>query len=85
MFVDIERPLKWGWAESFNRWFGRVIMTAASSPNSDRDQTGWINRLTYFHWVFDQKRRTFKRANVFLYKLTKFTVIGLAVYLFIQA
>lgn len=84
LFVDIERPLKWGWAESFNRWFGRVIMTAASSPNSESDQTGWINRLTHYHWVFEQKRRAFKKANLFMYKVTKFALIGLALYLFIK-
>jgi beta-hydroxylase len=84
LFVDIERPLMWGWAESFNRWFGRVIMTAASSPNSESDQTGWINRLTHFHWVFDQKRRAFKKANLFMYKAAKFSLIGLALYLFIK-
>src|SRR5690606_37941632 len=42
LFCDVERPLKWGWAESFNRWFGRVVMSAASSPNDSGDQTGAI-------------------------------------------
>ena len=32
LFCDVERPLKWRWAEAFNRWFGRVVMSAASSP-----------------------------------------------------
>ena len=84
LFVDIERPLRWGWAESFNRWFGRAIMTAASSPNSESDQTGWINRLTHFHWVFEQKRRAFKKANLFTYKAMKFSLLGLALYLFVK-
>lgn len=84
LFVDIERPLKWGWAESFNRWFGRSIMTAASSPNSESDQTGWINRLTHAHWVFEQKRRAFKKTNLLMYKTIKFSLLGLALYLFIK-
>ena len=84
LFVDVERPLKWGWAESFNRWFGRSIMTAASSPNSENDQTGWINRLTHFHWVFEQKRRAFKKANLMTYKVIKFSLLVLALYLFIK-
>ena len=84
LFVDIERPLKWGWAESFNRWFGRVIMTAASSPNAESDQTGWINRLTHYHWVFEQKRRAFKKSNLLMYKVIKFSLLALALYLFIK-
>ncbi len=84
LFCDIERPLKWAWADAFNRWFGRDLMSAAASPNADTDQTGFINKLTHAHWVIDQKRRAFKKANKPLYKVTKFALIALAIYLFIQ-
>jgi len=56
----------------------------ASSPNSEGDQTGWINRFTHFHWVFDQKRRAFKKTNLLMYRAAKFSLIGLALYLFIK-
>jgi len=85
LFCDIERPLKFAWAQSFNHWFGRVMMSAASSPNSESDQTGFINKLTHWHWLLDQKRRAFKKANRPLYKATKFGLIGLAIVLFIVA
>ena len=84
LFCDIERPLKWAWAERFNRWFGRVLMAAANSPNdSGSDQTGFINKLTHYHWQVDQQRRAFKKANRTLYKLTKFLLLALALGLFI--
>ncbi|MEI6836622.1 MAG: aspartyl/asparaginyl beta-hydroxylase domain-containing protein [Alcaligenaceae bacterium] len=83
LFCDIERPLKWTWAKRFNHWFGRVLMSAASSPNEATDQTGFINKLTHYHWQLDQKRRAFKKANRVLYKYTKFGLIALAIYLFI--
>ncbi|WP_459614818.1 lipid A hydroxylase LpxO [Bordetella sp. 2513F-2] len=79
LFCDVERPLRWRWAEAFNRWFGRVVMSAASSPNDAGDQTGAINRLTHAHWVLDQKRKQFKAWNRTVYKLTKYALIALVV------
>jgi len=83
LFCDIERPLIWRWAEKVNYWFGRIFMSAASSPNADSDQTGFINRLTHWHWVIDQKRKAFKAANRPLYKATKVAQIVLAILLFL--
>ncbi len=83
LFCDVERPLKWRWVEQFNRWFGRVLMSAVSSPNAETDQTGFINKLTHWHWVIDQKRSTFKTANRTLYKATKVALIVLAILLFL--
>ena len=79
LFCDVERPLKWGWAEAFNRWFGRVVMSAASSPNDGGDQTGAINKLTHAHWVIDQKRKAFKAWNRNVYKATKYGLIILVI------
>ncbi|SPU54068.1 lipid A hydroxylase LpxO [Bordetella trematum] len=83
LFCDVERPLKWGWAESFNRWFGRKVMSAASSPNDAGDQTGAINKLTHLHWQLDQKRRQFKAWNKTVYKITKVALIVLVIALFL--
>ena len=58
-------------------------MSAASSPNEDTDQTGFINKLTHYHWQLDQKRRAFKKANRTLYKATKFGLLLLAIVLFV--
>jgi beta-hydroxylase len=83
LFCDVQRPLKWRWADKFNHWFGKYLMSAASSPNADTDQTGFINKLTHWHWVVDQKRKAFKAANRTLYKATKVGLIVLAVLLFL--
>jgi len=79
LFCDVERPQRWGWAQAFNRWFGRVVMSAASSPNDSGDQTGAINKLTHAHWVIDQKRKQFKAWNRKVYKATKWGLIALAI------
>jgi len=75
LFCDVERPLKWRWAEAFNRWFGKTVMSAASSPNDASDQTGAINKLTHLHWQFDQKRKAFKAWNRDAYKVAKWGLI----------
>lgn len=83
LFCDVERPLKWGWAQAFNHWFSKVFMSAASSPNDGGDQTGFINKLTHYHWVIDQKRKQYKAWNRSVYKATKWALIALVVLLFI--
>lgn len=83
LFCDVERPLKWRLAQGFNHWFGKVMMSAASSPNAATDQTGFVNKLTHYHWIVDQKRRAFKKANRTAYKATKYGLITLAIVLFI--
>jgi beta-hydroxylase len=83
LFCDVERPLRWRWAEAFNGWFGRVVMSAASSPNDDSDQTGAINRLTHAHWRVDQVRKRFKAWNKPLYKTVKWSLLVLLVGTFV--
>jgi len=83
LFCDVQRPLIWRWADGLNRWFGKHVMSAASSPNAKSDQTGFINKLTHFHWIIDEKRKAFKNANRTLYKGTKVALIVLAILLFL--
>ena len=78
LFCDIERPMRFRWAQALNRWLGRTMMTAASSPNDTGDQTGAINKLFRFVWYAGQYRRRFKAWNRQLYYVTKFMLIVLA-------
>ncbi len=75
LFCDIERPMRYRWAQALNRWLGRTLMTAASSPNETGDQTGGINRLFRFVWHAGRYRRRFKAWNRTVYQLTKAALI----------
>lgn len=76
LFCDIERPMKFRWAQSINRWIGTHVVAAGSSPNGEDDPTGAINRVfRYAHWM-GQKRRAFKRWNKPVYQVTKFCLIA---------
>jgi beta-hydroxylase len=78
LFCDVERPMKYRWAQAVNRFLADNIVTAASSPNDDGDQTGLINRVFHYAWVVGQYRRRFKNWNKTVYKITKFGLIALA-------
>lgn len=75
LFCDLERPLKYAWAERFNRWFSRVVMTAAASPNQEGDQVGLVSRLFHISGVVGQYRRRLKRWNKTVYQLLRAALI----------
>jgi beta-hydroxylase len=83
LFCDIERPVTMAWVAALNKWFSRVVMSAASSPNDGRDQTGAINKLTHYHDKLEAKRRAFKQWNRTVYKLTKYSLITAIVVWFV--
>ena len=71
LFCDVERPMTTGFARRFNRWFGRNVVAAASSPNEPGDRTGLVNRLFFLSDRAGQLRRRFKAWNRTAYKVTK--------------
>ncbi|HJW55535.1 MAG TPA: aspartyl/asparaginyl beta-hydroxylase domain-containing protein, partial [Burkholderiaceae bacterium] len=75
LFCDIERPMRYRWAQAVNRWLGRTMMTAASSPNESGDQLGGVNKLFRFVWMTGQYRRRFKAWNRNAYYATKVVLI----------
>jgi beta-hydroxylase len=80
LFCDVERPMRFAWAQWVNRFLAKNVVTAASSPNDDGDQTGMINKLFHYAWVVGQYRRRFKNWNKTVYKITKFGLIALAAF-----
>ena len=79
LFCDVERPMRYRWAQAVNRFLGRTMMTAASSPNENGDQLGGINRIFRYAWLMGQYRRRFKQWNRRAYVMTKGVLIVSAV------
>jgi beta-hydroxylase len=75
LFCDIERPTRFGWTRAINRFLGKTMMTAASSPNETGDQLGTVNKLFRFVWAAGQYRRRFKKWNKTVYQITKLALI----------
>lgn len=79
LFCDIERPMKWGWAQKFNHWFGRNVMSAASSPNDDQDKTGFINRIFKYGYAVHHYGRGLKARNRPLYYASKWLLFAIII------
>jgi beta-hydroxylase len=79
LLCDIERPMKYRWAQAAQAWFSRHIMSAAASPNEAEDRTGIINKLFLVSFHAGRQRRRFKNWNPAVYKVTKFGLIVAAV------
>lgn len=76
LFCDIERPMKWQWAQTVNHWIGAGLMSAASSPNDATDRTGALNRVfKYVYALRDGGQRLKKRSRKTYYTL-KYMVIA---------
>ena len=76
LFCDVERPMKYRWAQAVNRFVGARLVTGASSPNREGDRTGLINRLFKYAWYAGQYRRRFKNWNRTAYLATKVSLIA---------
>ncbi len=80
-FCDVERPLNNPIARWFNRFFGRIVVAAAATKNTDTDKVGVLNRV--FHYVY-QVRLTGKRLKKYnknLYYTVKYLLYAGIIYL----
>jgi beta-hydroxylase len=75
LLCDVERPLKYRWAQWLNHMFSRYVMTAAASPNEAGDRVGLIGRFFHFSFIAGQYRRRFKTWNPTVYRATKYLLI----------
>ncbi|WP_031994897.1 aspartyl/asparaginyl beta-hydroxylase domain-containing protein, partial [Acinetobacter baumannii] len=84
-FADVERPMKVKWMERFNHWFGRNVMTAASSPNETGDQTGGLNKAFGYVYQIRIKAKALKAKNRKLYYFLKwFLMLGIFFLIFVR-
>ncbi|WXL24228.1 lipid A hydroxylase LpxO [Ectopseudomonas mendocina] len=83
LFCDVERPLKYGWATAFSRWFSRTVMAAAGSPNEAGDKTGALNRLFGKIYKVRLYGKALKKRNRIRYYIEKWALFGGLLLLFI--
>lgn len=83
LFADIERPMRYRWAQAINAFFGKLLLKAAASPNQEGDRTGGINRI--FGTVYAVRRfgKRLKKKSKPLYYASKWLlVIGIFALIF---
>ena len=75
LFCDITRPQKNRLLQSIAEWLSNKIMSAAVSPNTPADKTGFINRLGTIYWTYDNNKKKLKGWNKNVYLITKCTLL----------
>ncbi|MGF6774772.1 beta-hydroxylase [Paraburkholderia sp. GAS199] len=76
LFCDIERPMKYRWAQKIMNAAGGFLMRAAASPNEIGDRTGGLNRA--FHYIYAVRRaaKALKAWNRTVYYVVKWCLFG---------
>ncbi|HXS73530.1 MAG TPA: lipid A hydroxylase LpxO [Rhodanobacteraceae bacterium] len=75
LFCDVERPMKFRWADALNRFVARHFLAAGSAPNMEGDRTGGINRIFKYVYVIRRVSKAIKKRNRKLYYAAKWTLL----------
>jgi beta-hydroxylase len=76
LFCDIERPMKYRWAQAVNRVMGGFLMRAAASPNEIGDRTGGLNCAFRYLYVLRRFGKNLKAWNSTIYYIFKWSLFG---------
>ncbi|MGV3344276.1 lipid A hydroxylase LpxO [Enterobacteriaceae bacterium LUAb1] len=76
LFCDIERPMRYRWAQRVNHWLGRYLLSAAVAPNTAIDRTGGINRIFKYIYKIRLIGKRLKAWNRQLYYVVKWFLFG---------
>lgn len=85
LFCDIERPLRARWMGAINRRVGAFMGRITSSPNTDAEPVGLINRLYAQGKRNRERSRRFKHANPRTFRILKTTGIVLLLWILLLA
>jgi beta-hydroxylase len=76
LFCDIERPMRYRWAQALNRVIGGFLMRAAASPNESGDRTGGLNHAFKYLYSIRLAGKRLKTWNRTAYYILKWLVLG---------
>ena len=76
LFCDVERPMRFAWAQAVIRWFGGFFLRAAASPNEAGDRTGGLNRLFVYVYQIRLIGKRLKAWNRTVYYVVKWILFG---------
>jgi beta-hydroxylase len=83
LFCDIERPMKYRWAQAVNRAIGGFLLRAAASPNETGDRTGGLNRAfgtLYKIRMVGKRMKAWNRSVYYTFKWSLYGAIALLVF-----
>ena len=84
LFADVERPMRYRWAQAINHAVGGFLLRAAAAPNQEGDRTGGINRIFGTVYAVRHFGKAIKKKNETLYYILKWLlVLGIAALIFL--
>ena len=75
LFCDVERPVHTKLVQLLNRWFGRYIMSAASSQNVEGEKVGFVNVLFKYFYHLRAQAKKLKAKHRSVYYIGKWVLI----------
>lgn len=81
LFCDIERPMNNILAEVVNKLFGRIVLTAAGSRNTETESPGLLNRAFQYVYQIRLVGKKLKAYNRTLYYIVKYLLFGWLFYI----
>ena len=76
LFCDVERPVKYRWAQAVSRVAGGFILRASAAPNEIGDRTGGLNHAFRHLYVLRQFGKRLKAWNRTAYYVFKWRLFG---------
>lgn len=83
LFCDVERPLKYHWAQAVSRAAGGFLLRASAAPNETGDRTGGLNRAFRHLYVlrrFGKRLKAWNRTVYYVFKWSLFGALAWAVF-----
>lgn len=81
LFCDIERPMNNIFAEVINKLFGRIVLTAAGSRNTETESPGLLNRAFQYVYKIRLVGKRLKLYNHTLYYIVKYLLFAWLFYI----
>lgn len=75
LFCDIERPTYTKPVQLLNRWFGRYVMSAASSQNVAGEKVGFVNILFGYFYHLRAQAKKLKAKHRSVYYIGKWVLV----------
>lgn len=84
LFCDINRPLKYKWANTINRWVCNTILKASSTKNITGEKVGILNKIFTKIYSLRAVARGFKKWNRKAYYVVKYLIFAGLIYLIVS-
>lgn len=75
LFCDVERPMRWRWAATLNRWVARSLLAGGRAPNREGDPTGALGRAFGYFYRWRLKNKALKQHHPRVYYALKYLAL----------